>query len=142
MGIRTPLIVRWPNRITPGLDTTTLVSTVDLVPTMLDATSTPALPEMPGLSVLDENVLKARDTIFAIDFDHDMVSPDDPGASLQHRMVLTHPWKLIDPEPANEPGQPELYNVFEDPFETNNLAGEHPEIVAKLKASLDAWWKP
>src|SRR3546814_941004 len=40
MGIRTPLIFRWPNRITPGLDTTTLVSTVDLVPTMLDATST------------------------------------------------------------------------------------------------------
>src|SRR3546814_20301778 len=100
---------------------------------MLDATSTPALPEMPGLSVLDENVLKARDTIFAIDFDHDMVSPDDPGASLQHRMVLTHPWKLIDPEPANETGQPALYNVFEDPFHTNTLPVHLPEIVAKLQ---------
>src|SRR3546814_20089910 len=100
---------------------------------MLDATSTPALPEMPGLSVLDENVLKARDTIFAIDFDHDMVSPDDPGASLQHRMVLTHPWQLIDPEPANDTGQPELYNVFKDPFQHKNLAGTHPDQVPNKK---------
>ena len=142
MGIRTPLIFHWPNRIKPRLDTTTLVSTVDLVPTMLDAASVPALPEMPGLSALDSKKLEARDTIFAIDFDHDMVSVNDPGASLQHRIVLTHPWKLIDPEPANEPGQPELYNIFEDPFETNNLAGKHPELVARLKASLDNWWKP
>src|SRR3546814_17769045 len=91
MGIRTPLIFRWPNRITPGLDTTTLVSTVDLVPTMLDATSTPALPEMPGLSVLDDNVLKARDTIFAIDFDHDIGRAGDSGASLPPTKVQTHP---------------------------------------------------
>lgn len=142
MGIRTPLIFRWPGRIPAGLDTTTLVSTIDLVPTMLNAASIETLPSMPGLSILDEDALAVRDTIFAIDFDHDMVSPDDPGASLQHRMVLTHPWKLIDPEPANEPGTPELYNVFEDPFETRNLASEHPDIVARLKASLDNWWKP
>jgi hypothetical protein len=26
--------------------------------------------------------------------------------------------------------------------ETTNLAAAHPEVVARLRAELDAWWKP
>jgi arylsulfatase len=33
----------------------------------------------------------------------------------------------------------ELYNVDEDPTETNNLASMHPEIVSELNAKYDAW---
>ncbi len=35
--------------------------------------------------------------------------------------------------------RPELYDVFEDPGETRNLALEQPERLARLDAQLDAW---
>ncbi|HYH55870.1 MAG TPA: sulfatase-like hydrolase/transferase [Anseongella sp.] len=143
MGIRTPLIFKWPARVEPGLDTATLVSTIDIMPTVLGAASINPSPDMPGLNVLDAEALRRRTAIFALDFDHDMVAADDPGASLQHRMILTNPWKLIVPDTANEPGkQPELYNIFEDPFERKDLAGSHPEIVRELGKRLDDWWTP
>ncbi|RMF99372.1 MAG: hypothetical protein D6741_08655, partial [Planctomycetota bacterium] len=39
------------------------------------------------------------------------------------------------PGPQEPPGQ--LYNLAEDPDETNNLYAEHPEIVAELSAELE-----
>lgn len=143
MGIRTPLIFKWPGRITPGLDSATLVSTIDIVPTVLAAASVKPSPEMPGLNVLDEKALNGRTAVFAVDFEHDMVSANDPAASLQHRMILTHPWKLILPDPVNEPEKRvQLFNIFKDPHERKDMAESHPEIVRELEDRLDAWWKP
>jgi hypothetical protein len=34
----------------------------------------------------------------------------------------------------------ELYDLVKDPFETTNLAGEHPDIVNDLKAEYDHWF--
>ena len=36
-------------------------------------------------------------------------------------------------------GRVELYDLNDDPGETNNLAEAQPEKVAKLKKQLDAW---
>ncbi len=33
----------------------------------------------------------------------------------------------------------ELYDLVADAAETKNLAGENPEIVAKMKTALNAW---
>ena len=72
-------------------------------------------------------------------------------------------WKLIVPAPpapgkqfpawqgrhiddasrANyERGEPELFDIIADPDERTNLAGEHPDIVARLRADLDRRWDP
>jgi hypothetical protein len=32
-----------------------------------------------------------------------------------------------------------LYDVSKDPHETTNLAAQHPDRVAKMKAELDTW---
>ena len=45
------------------------------------------------------------------------------------------PWKLFLP---NE-GAPELYKVQEDPSEKQNLAAQHPDVVAALKKELLAF---
>ena len=45
--------------------------------------------------------------------------------------VLREPWKLIYFRDARQPV--ELYNLVEDPGELNNLAPQHPEIVADLQ---------
>lgn len=52
-GTRTPIIVRWPERIKPGrLDATHLLSTVDIMPTLLHAVNVPAPYELDGTSFL------------------------------------------------------------------------------------------
>lgn len=54
-GLRTPLIMRWGDRIAPGGVETGLVSTIDLMPTILDAAGVP-LPNGPsylGTSLFD-----------------------------------------------------------------------------------------
>lgn len=40
---------------------------------------------------------------------------------------------------ATFPGKTELYNLAKDPEEKNNVADQHPEIVAELNARLIAY---
>jgi len=34
----------------------------------------------------------------------------------------------------------ELYDLFNDPGETTDVAAEHPEIVEQMKKAYDQWW--
>jgi arylsulfatase A-like enzyme len=74
----------------------------------------------------------------------------DPDATLQYLWCIEGDWKLIlryhgedsthyrvlhewDTAPYR------LFNLKEDPGETSDLAASHPEIVAHLKAKIEAW---
>jgi arylsulfatase A-like enzyme len=48
-------------------------------------------------------------------------------------------WKLI--KIALLPGKTQLFNLFEDPGETTDVAAQHPEIVQDLEARLLAYAK-
>jgi hypothetical protein len=61
-----------------------------------------------------------------------LVYPEEPA---------TNPWKLILPDVTNQPKRsPELYNIYEDPKELSNRAGEFPEIVTGLRKQIESWW--
>lgn len=47
-------------------------------------------------------------------------------------------WKLRRPTRKND-GVLELYDLAADPSESNNVAAQHPDIVEKLTAKLEAW---
>ncbi|MCA9071878.1 MAG: sulfatase-like hydrolase/transferase, partial [Planctomycetaceae bacterium] len=47
-GLRVPLIVRWPGKIAPGIVRKELVSTIDLLPTVLSAVGVSSPPQLPG----------------------------------------------------------------------------------------------
>ncbi len=51
-GLRIPMLVRWPGQVTPGTVRRELVSTVDILPTVLDAIGAPARASLPGRSLL------------------------------------------------------------------------------------------
>lgn len=51
-GLRVPMIVKWPGRTWPGMVRRELVSTLDLVPTMLKAADVRAQPQLSGRSLL------------------------------------------------------------------------------------------
>jgi len=51
-GLRIPLIIRWPGRAKAGLECDELVSTIDLMPTILQATGVTQPDGLPGTSLL------------------------------------------------------------------------------------------
>lgn len=149
MGIRTPMMFRWKGVITPEMDTENLVSSIDIATTILDICGIAPEAKMQGINILDKEALSGRDAIFAETYAHDFTSVDE---SLNFRIIVKLPWKLILPDVANRPynpqfypiepdGRPQLYNLREDPFERVNLAAENPEVVAGLTREIENWWK-
>lgn len=62
-GIRTPIIMRWPKKIQEGvMDEKSIVSVVDLVPTILDAAGLPSLQAIEGKSIIDVILGKSAQT--------------------------------------------------------------------------------
>jgi arylsulfatase A-like enzyme len=149
MGIRTPMIFRWTGKIAPELDENHLVSSIDIATTVLDVCGIEPEPEMYGINVLEKQTLEARKAIFAETYAHDFASVEE---SLNYRIVVKLPWKLILPDPVNRPddtqnyllewdGQPQLYNLFDDPHEKVDLADGNPDVVSDLTREIEAWWK-
>ena len=152
-GVRQPLLIRWDGMVKPR-DYAELVSTIDIVPTILSATNCDNIDDSPGLNLLplirDQQILE-RDAIFGEGFAHDVYSLDDAKESLLYRWVRRDQWKLIltsnrkigryaESHPRAEL-RPQLFDLEKDPFEKNNLASQHPEIVAELVKRLRSVWE-
>lgn len=89
-GIKTPLIVRWPNRVQPATRTSALVSTVDLAPTILKLAGLAAPDSMQGKNfseLLDKPKLIGRRFVYA---EHDWHDFDD-----RQRAVRTSTFKYV-----------------------------------------------
>lgn len=151
-GVRQPIIIGWPGKVKPGRYDT-LVSSIDLAPTMLAAAGIAKPAEMPGINLLPhitQGVPIERDTIFGEGFAHDVADIDNPEKSLLYRWVIRGNWKLLltyDGEvgryakshPRTE-RRPQLFDLADDPHEKHNLAAEHPELVAELADKIANWW--
>ena len=49
-------------------------------------------------------------------------------------------WKLVEAfATAGAPAERQLFDREADPLDQNNLASEHPEVVAALAEQLEAW---
>ncbi len=137
-GLRVPVLIRWPGKVKPGTYKD-LVSTVDIVPTILAAAGVKIPKGLPGLPLLDVAAGKgalAREAVFGEIHEHTAKDIDKPSVSLTHRWVREGDWKLIVPVK----GDPELYDVAKDPFEKKDVAKDRPGVVKKVRATLDAWW--
>lgn len=138
-GVRTPIMVSWPGRVTPG-PRESLASTIDLAPTILRACGAQASIDLPGLDLVavaaSETI--ADRTVYGEIFSHDVADIDKPRRSLLYRWLVRDRWKLIVPTAVN--GSMELYDVVHDPAEEHDVAKQEPERVAKLRDALDEWW--
>ncbi len=139
-GVRTPVVLRWPRRFRPRRDEQTLVSTVDLMPTILSACGVEVPSGLPGVNLLPvcQGEPLSRRCVFGEIFHHDIVDFSRPQASLLYRWVICDSWKLIQPHAVAAPV--ELYDLSRDPHERVNLADRHPQQVRKLQRALDQWW--
>lgn len=140
-GIRTPIMIHWPSRLTPKNDEVHLASSIDLVPTVMSLVGLPEDSSLPGIDLSSDEAVFGRNAIFGEILEHDIVSLDNPETSLMYRWVIEGNIKLIEPWASHLPDAPvELYDLAEDPMEEKNLASKKPEVVAALKARLDGVW--
>ena len=140
-GVRTPIIFRWPGHV-PAAVRDDLVSTIDLAPTILAAAGIEQPSSMQGLNLLpaiESGKPIDRDAIFGEIFVHTCVELGHPGVNLTHRWMRQGDWKLIVPSDPN--AKPELFDIAHDPQEKVDVAGKHPDEVAKLTERLAGWWK-
>jgi arylsulfatase A-like enzyme len=130
LGIRTPIMYKWAGKITPKMDTETIVSSIDMIPTVLDILDIEKPENLPGISVLNKEALKERKGIFGEVYAHDFDTIEN---SMFYNMATFPPYKIIVPDPVRKKGEVvQLFNIDEDPFEENNIAASHPEIVKDL----------
>ena len=151
-GTRTPIMFRWPGVI-PAADRVELCSSIDIVPTIIAAAGVKSPRDLPGLDLLPQ--LKTgdaieRDTLFGESFAHDIADIENPHASLLYRWVIRGHDKLLltyDGAPGKmryppQRGEPQLYDLKDDPAEKVNLAVENPKLVKELSAVLGEWYVP
>jgi uncharacterized sulfatase len=151
-GVRTPIFFWMPAKI-PAARRDELVSSIDIVPTMLAAAGAEVPDELPGLNLLPnmtEPKPIEREVIFGEGFAHDVADIENPEASLLYRWCIEGKWKLIltydgevnrykSTHPRTERG-PQLFNLEKDPAETNNVAEQNPEVVARLAKKISDWY--
>jgi arylsulfatase A-like enzyme len=129
-----PLIIRYPGKVPAGVRVKGYNQHKDLVPTLLE------------LANIQRDDLR---------FDGRSLLPMVRGEVASHESEFyitectwmrkhgwrTPNWKLIvalEPDFHFKPPV-ELYNLFEDPTESVNLAESHPQIVAELTRRMHAW---
>jgi uncharacterized sulfatase len=133
-GVRTPIILSWPGHIEPQ-NYQELVSTLDFVPTVLDFVELPIPVNLEGTSLVPlllGGSSLPRTAVFGEIFSHDAVRLEDPFSSLLFQWVRKDNWKLI----RSLEGDLELYDLSQDPYETIDLSGSHPQQVRELEAML------
>ena len=162
-GLRTPLLLSWPGHTKSG-ERQDLVSSIDVVPTLLDiAGLSYSSAGLPGLSLLKAAGEKAekvpRDTLYGELFLHTASQLGQPKVDMTYRWVRRGDWKLILPTAVAEastklkPGGdaqnliinrtdgPFLYNLKDDPTELHNLSGDPAQAgrIRELTQLLDQW---
>ncbi|GJM30357.1 MAG: sulfatase [Cyclobacteriaceae bacterium] len=153
-GLRTPIIFSWPGVLDPETRND-LISSVDLMPTILGAAGIETSIPMSGMNLwphLISGSSISRNIIFGEGYGHDIIDKDLPEASLAYRWCIEGEWKLIlcydgllegwgqetHNDMRREPVR--LYNLAEDPHERNNLYQEHPDMVNHLTSKIDNWY--
>lgn len=140
-GIRSPLIVKWPNRVPEGSTQDTPVISNDFLPTFAQLAGITDLPadidgtDLSGL-LADPSAGLEREALF-FHFPHYHSQGLGPQGAIREGDL-----KLIEyyeRSMLGEEGAYELYDLKTDLAERENLADEEPERVKELAEKLKAW---
>ena len=128
-GIRTPLVVKWPGKIKPAAESDHISAFWDFLPTCAELAGVSAPENIDGISMvptlLGRDDRQKRHKFLYWEFFH-----WKKGFYLAVRMG---DFKVVRLSPT---GPLELYNLKTDIAEKNNIAAEHPEIIAEIEAYL------
>ncbi len=136
-GVRVPFFVYWDAHVRAGVDIPKLAAHIDILPTLADLADAP----------LPENQVEGRSLRKLI---------EDPNAKWPNRYLFTHKarWRTganpddfqwqnfaVRDERYRLVGTKALYDMQKDPGQKTNIIEENPDVVKRLKAEYDNFWK-
>ena len=140
-GHRVPFFLRWPGGVVDGgRDVAELTANVDIMPTLM---------ELCGIGDPATLTVDGRSLVPLIRGAAAGVADTDP--SWRERIVVTDSqrlarpvkwrksaammarWRLVDGR--------ELYDLAADPSQATDVAADHPDLVARLRAGYEEWWR-
>jgi iduronate 2-sulfatase len=126
-ALRSPLMIRHPGLLQPGVASEAIVETVDLFPTLTELCGLQAPATLDGRSLRPQLNDPAAPT----------TKPACGFWTGGQRTVRTQRWRLIaGRSKGTDAPQVELFDYETDPDETHNHAAAHPAVVAELSARL------
>ena len=143
-GVRSPILIRWDG-VVEAATREELVSSIDLMPTLLDASGA-KIAGLPGVDLLGK--LDLERAVFGEIYPGDATSLRHPERDVAYRWVRQGDFKLIVPHGEKPWGNyldgPALFQIATDPAETRNLIGDRAltETTRSLQQLLDEWWNP
>ena len=122
-GIRVPMITRWPGRVKPGRESDHVSAFWDFLPTACAVANVKPQEGIDGLSFLPALLGGEQEK-------HEFLYWE----FRSKQAVRLGDWKGVR---FGSKGKLELYNLKDDLGEKNDVAGQHPDIVAKIENYLE-----
>jgi arylsulfatase len=120
-GIRVPFIARWPGRIEPGSESDQVTAFWDFLPTCAELLGKRPPDDLDGVSILP--TLLGNESRQG---QHDYLYWELRG----QQAVRMGDWKAVRLRPGQKT---RLFDLKTDIGEQNDLAGEHPQILAQME---------
>lgn len=142
-GIKVPLIIKYPNQLQKPRTLNTLVSHIDIYPTILDfvGIKDPISKKLEGVSLKDPELTNPDRSLFwhfpiylhgnGNSGGVDTLFRQRPGSAIRKGE-----WKLLE---YFEEGDIELYNLKKDISEKSNISKQFPEKTKELHNLLIGW---
>lgn len=127
-GLRVPMIASWPGTIEGGRVSEHVSAFWDVLPTLSDLAGF-EVDQSDGISFLPTLMDEEQPT-------HEFLYWEfhERGGK---QAILSDPWKAVRLGVGQNPEGPlELYNLDVDPFEENNVADGHPDLVDKFSRMM------
>ena len=139
-GIRVVASMRWPGKIPAGSRLESIMSVMDVFPTLAEASGVEArnTRKLDGRS-LWPSIASGKP---APREDYLFFTSETPIRGAFSLTAFNDEWKLVQEvrqgllsaDVSNF-----LFRIAEDPNEHNNLAAEHPDVVARMAAAIHQW---
>lgn len=128
-GIRVPAIIEWPGGIPEPRVTSFPAATMDMFPTVA---------AVAGLK--EHALLQPQDGVDLAPLFQAEAERRDKPIGFRHTgriAMIDNDLKIVANEPENRTY--EVYDLSTDPGETTDLAGERPDVTARLRQAVEAW---
>jgi len=135
-GHRVPFAIHWPaGGYSKHVRVKELTHMTDVLPTLLELCNVEPCKEvaLDGRSIVP---LLSGGGDASFDWESRVVISDSQRVQVPRKWkdssVMSGPWRLVKGK--------ELYHIRQDPGQERNIAKEHPEQFAKLRAWYEDWW--
>ena len=130
-GIRVPMVVRWPGKVEAAAVTEHVAAHYDVLATLADIAGAKAAQDTDGISFMPTLLSQPQRQK-----QHDCLFWDFAGYGGQ-LAVRTGRYKGIKRNLRKDPDAPlQLYDLEKDVSEQNDIAQEHPSIVAEIERTM------